>query len=145
MKPFYCFQPSEKAKYICLRINCLNSYVILNFINGYRLSQKLALHDLPTCYLNKLKSGEGFQEMEAENICKCYESKWVVGSYIWNYGKPADNTRRTLWTSSFVGYEITRFELETILRHATYLDNWNSVFPLTKKVYNGKYTELDFF
>ena len=65
----------KKEKQSCLCINCLNPHVILSSINKYRHSQKLPPHGSLTIYLNKLKSGMLIPEMEAQNTCKCYESK----------------------------------------------------------------------
>ena len=94
-----------------------------------------------------MKSGERFQEMEAENICKYYESKRVVVSYMGNDGKLFDHTKRTRVEYS----EPVRLLVKKLqdlsykyLKHTTYVDNWNSVFPLMKEVCNGKYTELNF-
>ena len=70
LKLFYCLKPSEKEKQSFLCINCLNPHVILSSINKYRHSRKLPPHGSLTTYLNELKSGMLFPEMEAQNTCK---------------------------------------------------------------------------
>lgn len=147
LKPFYCFQPSEKEKQSCLCINCLNPHVVLKSINLYRISQKLAPHDSLTCYLNKLQSGEKFNEMEAENSCKYYEYKRVVESYIGKDGKHTEYTR-TARVDYCEPVRLLVNKLQNLskkyLKHRTYVDNCTSVFSLMKEPYTGKYIELDF-
>ena len=143
-RPFYCLRPSEKEKQSCLCIYCLNPYVVLKSINGYRLSQKLTPL---TFYIKQLKAGKKFDEMEAEKMCKLYQYKKVVESYIGKKGYPIEYTRTPrVAHSEPVRMLVNRLldASDKYLKHRTYVDNCTSVFPLMKEAYTGKFIELDF-
>ena len=147
LKPFYCLKPSEKEKQSYLCVNCLIPHVILSSINKYRHSLKLPPHDLLTTYLNGLKLGKLFPELEAQITCKYYEDKRVVEIYVGKDGKLSEYTR----TSRVDHFEPVYLLVEKLkdlsnkyLLRQTYVDPCKSVFPILKEVYDDKYIELDF-
>ena len=137
----------KKEKQSCLCINCLNPLVILSSINKYRYSQKLPPHGSLTIYLNKLKSGMLIPEMEAQNTCKCYESKRVIESYVGKDGKVNEYTRTAdvdHFEPVYLLFEKLKDLSDKYLLHRAYVGNCTSVSPILKEVYDGKYIELDF-
>lgn len=147
LKPFYCLKPSEKEKQSCLCINCLNPHVILNSINKYRNSKKLAPHESLTAYQKELKSGTSFPEMHDQKSCKYNEYRRVIETYIGKDGKQHEYTR-----TARVDHVDPVFKLveklkdlsDKYLLHRTYVDNCASIYPTLKELYTGKFIELDF-
>ena len=147
LKPFYCLPPSEKEKQSCLCINCLNPHALLKSINGYRSSKKLAPHKSLTAYLKQMKAGDKFDEMSAEKVFKYYQYNRVVESYIGKEGNRIEYTRTTRTDHSEPVHKLVAELSEAsdkYLKHRTYVDNCNYVFPLMKETYTGKFVELDY-
>ena len=128
-------------------ITCFNPHLLLKAINIYRKSKKLESHSSLTTYIEELKSGKKFDEITDEKLCKSYVFQTVTESYIGKAGKPVEYTRTARvdqWkpVSELVKRIIE--ESDKYLKHRTYVDNCNRVFPLMRDAYQGKYIELDF-
>lgn len=147
LKPFYCFKPTEKEKQSCLCIYCLNPHVMLKSINCFRVKNNLEAHKSLTTYLNDMSSGKQFYEMSQHKVCKYYEYRRVIESYIGKNGKRIEYTRTARVDLEEPVAKIVEKLREcgnSYLKHRTYVDNVSSVFPLLKESYTGKYIELDF-
>ena len=108
---------------------------------------KLTPHKSVTAYLKQMKTGEKFDEMSAVKICKYYQYKRVEESYIGKEGKRIEYTRTTrTYHSEPVNKIVAKLSEagDKYLKHRTYVDNCNVVFPLMKETYTGKFVRLDF-
>ena len=118
----------------------MNPHVILNSIEKYRYSQKLPSHGSLTTYLNELKSGMLFPEIEAQNTCKYNEYKRVFESYV-GKDRKLNEYIRTARVDQFEPVYLLVEKLKDLsdkyLLHWTYVDNYTSVFPILKEVYGG--------
>ena len=109
---------------------------------------KLTPHKSLAAYLKQMKTGEKFDEMSAAKICNYYQYKRMEESYIENEGKHIEYTRTTCTDHNESDNKIVAKLSEAgdkYLKHRTYVENCNNVFPLMKETYTGKFVERDFY
>ena len=146
-KPFYCVRPSEKEKQSCVCINCQNPHLLLQAINRYRTSKQLKPHESLTLYIQELKSGKKFDELDDDKLCTFHKYERILESYTKRDGTSSEYKRVTRIVYFEPAKDICKQVLEsgnTYLKHRTYVDNCSTVFSQRKEAYDGKYTELDF-
>ena len=131
-KPFYCVLPSEKEKQSCVCINCQNPHLLLEAINRYRTSKHLMPHGSLTTYLQELKSGKEFTELDINISYTYHKYERVSESYTKKDGTVGEYKRITRVDHNEPIKDICNIIMEagdSYLKHRTYVDNVSATFP----------------